>query len=59
MEKNKIMKKEIERKYDIKYIPENIKIDTIQEIEQMFIYKDENTVIRIRKIQTKLNIFTQ
>ncbi len=48
------MKKEIERKYDIKYIPENIKIDTIQEIEQMFIYKDENTVIRIRKIQTKL-----
>ena len=47
------MNKEIERKYAIKYLPEDIKIEKIQNIEQAFIYRDENTIIRIRKIETK------
>ncbi len=47
------MKKEIERKYAIKYLPEDIKIEKIQKIEQVFIYRDENTHIRIRKIENK------
>lgn len=47
------MKKEIERKYAIQYLPDDIKIEKIQKIEQAFIYKDENTIIRIRKIQTE------
>lgn len=47
------MNQEIERKYAIKYLPSDIKIEKIQKIEQAFIYKDENTHIRIRKIETK------
>ncbi|MCI8469955.1 MAG: hypothetical protein HFJ35_00310 [Clostridia bacterium] len=47
------MNKEIERKYAVKYLPEEIEIEKIQKIEQAFIYKDENTIIRIRKIETK------
>ena len=47
------MNKEIERKYAIKYLPDNIKIEEIQKIEQVFIYRDENTIIRIRKVETK------
>ena len=47
------MKKEIERKYALKYLPDNIKIEEVQKIQQAFIYKDINTIIRIRKIETK------
>ncbi len=47
------MKQEIERKYAVKYFPENLKIESILDIEQAFIYKDPKTVIRIRKIQDK------
>lgn len=50
------MNKEIERKYAVKYLPENIKIEKIQNIEQVFIYRDENTLIRLRKIETKQEI---
>lgn len=50
------MNKEIERKYGVKYLPNNIKIEKVQRIEQAFIYKDENTIIRIRKIETKQHI---
>lgn len=45
------MKKEIERKYAVKYIPEDLKITDILDIKQAFIYKDTKTVIRVRKIQ--------
>ncbi len=48
------MKKEIERTYAIKYLPNDIKIETIKDIEQVFIYRDENTIIRIRKMENKL-----
>ncbi len=44
------MNKEIERKYAIKELPDNIEISKIIDIEQSFIYKDNNTIIRIRKI---------
>lgn len=50
------MKKEIERKYAVKYLPKDIKIEKIQKIEQAFIYKDENTIIRIRKIENNQEI---
>ncbi len=47
------MKKEIERKYTVNYLPEDLKIKDIIDIEQAFIYRDVNTVVRIRKIQNK------
>lgn len=47
------MKKEIERKYAIQYFPDNMKIEKIEDIEQVFIYHDENTTIRIRKVETR------
>ena len=47
------MKQEIERKYAVNYLPENLKITNILDIEQAFIYKDTKTIIRIRKIQDK------
>ncbi len=47
------MKQEIERKYMVKYFPENLKIAEMLDIQQAFIYKDTNTVIRVRKIQNK------
>lgn len=54
MEKSvKYLKQEIERKYAVNYLPEDLKITDIAEIEQAFIYKDDKTVIRIRKIQNK------
>ncbi len=49
----KYLKQEIERKYAVNYLPEDLKITDIAEIEQAFIYKDDKTVIRIRKIQNK------
>ena len=45
------MNKEIERKYAISYLPQNLKIEEVINIEQAFIYKDINTIIRIRKIE--------
>ena len=47
------MKQEIERKYAVNYLPENLEITDIIDIEQAFIYKDAKTVIRIRKICNK------
>ncbi len=47
------MKKEIERKYAIKCLPKDIKIESVEEIEQAYLYEDANTNIRIRKMQTK------
>ena len=49
----KYLKQEIERKYAVNYLPKNLKIANILDIEQAFIYKDAKTVIRIRKIQNK------
>lgn len=49
------MNKEIERKYAIKYLPEDIKCESVKNIEQAFIYKDLNTIIRIRKITDSKN----
>ena len=49
----KYLKQEIERKYTVNYLPKNLKIANILDIEQAFIYKDAKTVIRIRKIQNK------
>ena len=47
------MNKEIERKYAIKYLPKDMQIEKIEEIEQAFIYQDGNTLIRIRKIEVR------
>ncbi len=43
------MKQEIERKYEIKEIPQDLKIETATKIEQAFIYDDGFTLIRLRK----------
>ena len=54
MEKSvKYLKQEIERKYVVNYLPKNLKIANILDIEQAFIYKDVNTVIRIRKVKNR------
>lgn len=56
------MKQEIERKYAVKYIPENINFDKIINIEQFFIYHDKRTLIRLRKIaeiNNTLNVNTE
>lgn len=45
------MKKEIERKYEVNSLPKDLKIEKAMDIEQVVIYKDENTHIRIRKVQ--------
>ena len=47
------MNKEIERKYAIKYIPKNLEFEKVVNIKQSFIYKDLNTIIRIRKIENE------
>lgn len=47
------MEKEIERKYSIKYIPDDLKFEKIVNITQAFIYEDLKTILRIRKIQNK------
>lgn len=54
MEKSvEYLKQEIERKYAVNYLPKDLKIIDILEIEQAFIYRDINTVIRIRKIHNR------
>lgn len=57
------MNKEIERKYSINDIPNNMEISKILDMEQCTIYKDNNTMIRIRqttdrKTQTTQYIYT-
>lgn len=47
------MKKEIERKYTIKFVPDDMKIEKIENIEQIYIYHDKKTLIRIRKSEEK------
>lgn len=49
------MNKEIERKFAIKYVPEKLEIKRIVNIDQAFIYRDFNTLIRIRKIENVHN----
>lgn len=44
------MKQEIERKYTIKQFPEELKIDKILEIEQVYLYRDNFINLRVRKI---------
>ena len=44
------MNQEIERKFSIKYLPDNLQINKAINIEQNFIYKDGITIIRLRKI---------
>ncbi len=44
------MKQEIERKYALNQIPENLRIEKAEIIEQGFIYRDFSTIIRVRKI---------
>ena len=45
------MNKEIERKFAIKYLPKELKIESIVYIKQAFIYRDNLTHIRIRDIK--------
>lgn len=45
------MNKEIERKFAVKYLPENLNIESIVHITQAFIYRDKLTIIRIRAIK--------
>ena len=45
------MNKEIERKFAVKYLPENLNIESIVHIKQAFIYRDKLTLIRIRDIK--------
>ena len=49
----KYLKQEIERKYAVNYLPKDLNITNIEDIEQAFIYRDINTVIRIRKIHNR------
>ena len=49
------MKQEIERKYAIKYLPEDLEIKKVTNIEQCFIYNDKITLVRLRKITTLNN----
>ena len=49
------MNKEIERKFAIKYVPEKLEIKRIVNIDQAFIYRDFNTLSRIRKIENVHN----
>ena len=43
------MEQEIERKYEIKELPKDLKIEAITKIDQVFIYDDGFTLIRLRK----------
>lgn len=51
------MNQEIERKFAVRYLPENIKVERIEKIEQVFIYKDIKTIIRIRKIEENNKLY--
>ena len=45
------MNKEIERKFAVKYLAKDLKIESIVYIKQAFIYRDKLTHIRIRNIK--------
>ena len=45
------MNKEIEKKFAVKYLPKDLKIESIVYIKQAFIYRDKLTHIRIRNIK--------
>lgn len=53
------MNKEIERKYAVKYIPKDFKIESAVYIKQAFIYRDKLTLIRVRDIKEKYPTNTQ
>ena len=53
------MNKEIERKYSINSIPDNVEISRVIDIEQCTIYKDNNTMIRLRKATDRKEQTTQ
>lgn len=52
------MNQEIERKYQVKYLPEDLKIEKVTNIKQCFIYHDKRTIVRLRKITTLNNDVT-
>ena len=47
------MNQEIERKFAIKYIPKNLQIEKIINIRQNTIYRDNLTLVRLRKTNIK------
>lgn len=53
------MNKEIEKKYAIKNLPDNIEIIKIQDIQQSFIYRDVKSHIRLRKLDDRKAKTTQ
>lgn len=53
------MNKEIERKYAVKYIPKDFKVESVVYIKQAFIYRDKLTLIRVRDVKEKYPINTQ
>ena len=53
------MNKEIEKKYSIKDIPNDVKIIKIQDIQQSFIYRDTKSHIRLRKLEDRKSKATQ
>ena len=50
------MNKEIERKYAVKYIPKDFKVESVVYIKQAFIYRDKLTLIRVRDVKEKYPI---
>ena len=48
------MNKEIERKYAVKYIPKDFKVESVVYIKQAFIYRDKLTLIRVRDIKRSI-----
>lgn len=53
------MNKEIEKKYSIKNLPDDIEIIKLQDIQQSFIYRDIKSHIRLRKIDDRKAKTTQ
>ena len=53
------MNKEIEKKYSIKNLPDDIEIVKIQDIQQAFIYRDTKSHIRLRKLDDRKAKTTQ
>ena len=53
------MNKEIEKKYSIKNLPDDIEIVKIQDIQQAFIYRDIKSHIRLRKLDDRKAKTTQ
>ena len=48
--------KEIERKYFVKCLPDDAYIEKIEEISQIYLYRDKNSTIRIRKMIVNENV---